>query len=98
MRICRLLIFARLFCRRFSYMSHACNVTRIALPIAIGLLLPVPLLSQSPLRVETTETLQANIRSAVQQNASPEQLGTQWLALANRDQDRFELEKAEDAY
>ena len=41
---------------------------------------------------------QANIQSAVQQNASSEQLGTLWLTLADRYQDRFELEKAEDAY
>jgi tetratricopeptide (TPR) repeat protein len=46
----------------------------------------------------STETLQANIRSAVERNASSEQLGTLWLALANRYEDRFELEKAEDAY
>src|SRR5258708_25762219 len=101
MRICRLSIFARLFCRRFSYVSRVCNVARIALPLAAGLLSPmsaVLLRSQSPLRVESTETLQANIRSAVQQNVSPQQLGTRWLALANRYQDRFELEKPEDAY
>jgi tetratricopeptide (TPR) repeat protein len=101
MRICRLSIFARLFCRRFSYMSRVCNVARIALPLAAGLLSPmsaVLLRSQPPLRVESTETLQANIRSAVERNASSEQLGTHWLALANRYQDRFELEKAEDAY
>jgi tetratricopeptide (TPR) repeat protein len=101
MRICRLLILARLFCRRFSYMSCVCNVACIALLLAVGLLLPmsaVPLLSQAPLRVESAETLQANIRSAVERNASSEQLGTQWLTLANRYQDRFELEKAEDAY
>jgi tetratricopeptide (TPR) repeat protein len=42
--------------------------------------------------------LQANIRSAVERNASSEQLGTLWLTLANRYQDRFELEQAEDAY
>lgn len=54
--------------------------------------------SQPPLRVESTQTLQANIRSAAERNASAEQLGTLWLALANRYQDRFELEKAEDAY
>jgi hypothetical protein len=58
----------------------------------------VPLRSQPPLRVPTTDTLQADIRRAVQQNASSEQLGTLWLTLANRYQDRFELEKAEDAY
>jgi tetratricopeptide (TPR) repeat protein len=99
MRIfCRLSILARLFCRRFSYKSRACNVARIAFPIAIGLLSPMPLRSQPPLRVESIETLQASIRSAVQQNVSSEQLGTLWLTLANRYQDRFELEKAEDAY
>jgi tetratricopeptide (TPR) repeat protein len=45
-----------------------------------------------------TESLRANIRSAAERNASPEQLGKLWLILANRYQDRFELEKAEDAY
>jgi tetratricopeptide (TPR) repeat protein len=54
--------------------------------------------AQPPVRVPTTDMLQANIRRAVQQNASAEQLGTLWLTLANRYQDRFELEKAEDAY
>jgi len=46
----------------------------------------------------TPEAMQANIRTAVERNATPEQLGTLWLTLANRYQDRFELEKAEDAY
>ncbi len=54
--------------------------------------------SQAPVRVESTERLQANIRSAVERNASSEQLGTLWLTLANRYHDRFELEKAVDAY
>jgi tetratricopeptide (TPR) repeat protein len=58
----------------------------------------MPLRSQPALRVESVETLQANLRSAVQKNVSSEQLGTLWLSLANRYQDRFELEKAEDAY
>jgi tetratricopeptide (TPR) repeat protein len=97
--ICRLSILDRLFCRRFSYMSRVSNVARIALLFAMGLLIsPAPLPSQAPLRVETPETLQANIRGAVQQNATSEQLGTLWLTLANRYTDRFELEKAEDAY
>lgn len=97
--VCRLSILARLFCRRFPYTFRVCNVARIALPFAMGLLISAaPLLSQPPLRVESTETLQANIRSAVELNASPEQLGTLWLTLANRYTDRFELEKAEDAY
>jgi tetratricopeptide (TPR) repeat protein len=97
----RLSISARLFCRRFFYRSRVGNLARIALPIVMGLLSPmsaVLLRSQAALGVESTETLQANIRSAVQQNASSEQLGTLWLTLANRYQDRFELEKAEDAY
>ena len=97
----RLSISARPFCRRFLYRSRVGNLARIALPIVLGLLSPmsaVLLRSQAALRVESTETLQANIRSAVQQNASSEQLGTLWLTLANRYQDRFELEKAEDAY
>jgi tetratricopeptide (TPR) repeat protein len=64
----------------------------------MGFLSPILLHSQPPVRVESIETLQANIRSAVQQNASSEQLGKLWLTLANRYQDRFELEKAEDAY
>jgi tetratricopeptide (TPR) repeat protein len=96
--VCQLSILARLFCCRFSSMSRACNTARIALPIAMGLLSPILLHSQPPVRVESIETLQANIRSAVQQNASSEQLGKLWLTLANRYQDRFELEKAEDAY
>jgi tetratricopeptide (TPR) repeat protein len=96
--ICRLSILARLFCRRFSYIARVCNIVRIALPIAMVLLSPMLLRSQPPLRVETPETLQANIRSAVERNATPEQLGTLWLTLANRYTDRFELEKAEDAY
>jgi tetratricopeptide (TPR) repeat protein len=45
-----------------------------------------------------TETLRANIHSAMERKVSPEELGTLWLTLANRYQDRFELEKAEDAY
>jgi tetratricopeptide (TPR) repeat protein len=97
----RLSISARLFCRRFFYRSRVGNLARIALPIVMGLLSPmsaVLLRSQAALRVESTETLQANIRSAIQQNASSEQLGTLWLVLANRYEDRFELEKAEDAY
>ncbi len=98
MRVCRLLIFTPLFCRRFSYVSRVCTVARIALPLAAALLAPMLLSSQPPLRVESTQTLQANIRSAAERNASAEQLGTLWLALANRYQDRFELEKAEDAY
>jgi tetratricopeptide (TPR) repeat protein len=99
--VCQLSILARSFHRRFIDLSRVCNVTPIALPLAVGLLSPmsaVLLRSQPPLRVESTETLKANIRSAVERNASSEQLGTQWLALANRYQDRFELEKAEDAY
>src|SRR5258705_7302496 len=97
--VCQLSILARLFCRRFSYTSRVCNVARIALPFAMGLLISaVPLRSQPLLRVPTTETLQADIRRAVQQNATSEQLGTLWLTLANRYQDHFELEKAEDAY
>jgi tetratricopeptide (TPR) repeat protein len=68
------------------------------LAIAMGLLSSTLLRSQPPLRVESTQTLQANIQSAVQQNASSEQLGTLWLTLADRYQDRFEVEKAEDAY
>jgi tetratricopeptide (TPR) repeat protein len=79
-------------------MSRVCNIARIALPIAIGLLSPILLRSQPPVRVESTETLQANIRGAVERNVSSEQLRTLWLKLANRYQDRFELEKAEDAY
>jgi hypothetical protein len=97
--VCQLSILARLFCRRFSYTSRVCDVARIALPFAMGLLISaVPLRSQPLLRVPTTEARQADIRSAVQQNATSEQLGTLWLTLANRYQDRFELEKAEDAY
>lgn len=99
--VCQLSILARYFHRRFVDLSRVCNVARMALPLALGLLSPmsaVQLHSQPPLRVESTETLQANIRSALERNASPEQLGTQWLTLANRYQDRFELEKAEDAY
>jgi tetratricopeptide (TPR) repeat protein len=46
----------------------------------------------------STETLQANIRSGAERGVSPEESGKLWLALANRYQDRFELEKAEDAY
>jgi tetratricopeptide (TPR) repeat protein len=79
-------------------MSRVGNVARIALPIAMSLLSPILLHSQPPVRVESTETLQANIRSAVERNVSSEQLGTLWLTLANRYHDRFELEKAEDAY
>ncbi len=96
--VCQLSILARLFCRRFSYMSRVCNVAPAALPLAMGLLSSAPLPSQPPLRAETTEALQADIRSAVERNATSEQLGTLWLTLANRYQDRFELEKAEDAY
>jgi hypothetical protein len=97
--VCQLSILARLFCRRFFYTSRVCDVARIALPFAMGLLISaVPLRSQPLLRVPTTEARQADIRSAVQQNATSEQLGTLWLTLANRYQDRFELEKAEDAY
>jgi len=44
------------------------------------------------------ETLRANIRIATERKASPEELGTLWLALGNRYHDRFELEKAEEAY
>ena len=97
--VCQLSILARLFNRRFSYLSRVCHLARIALPFAMGLLIPAtPLPSQTPLRVESTETLQTNIRRAVERNASAEELGTLWLTLANRYQDRFELEKAEDAY
>jgi len=96
--VCQLSILARLFCHRFSYISRVCNLARIALPIAMTCLSPILLHSQPPVRVESTETLQAHIRSAVERNVSSEQLGTLWLALANRYQDRFELEKAEDAY
>lgn len=97
--VCELSISTRLFRRRFSYTSRVCNVVRIALPFAMGLLISVlPLRSQPPVRVMTPEAMQANIRSAVERNATPEQLGTLWLTLANRYQDRFELEKAEDAY
>ena len=97
--VCQLSILARIFCRRFSYTSRVCNVARIALLFAMGLFISAaPLPSQPPLRVESTETLQANIRSAVQQNATSEQRGKLWLTLANRYHDRFELEKAEDAY
>jgi tetratricopeptide (TPR) repeat protein len=97
----RLSILARYFCYRFIFKSRACKVARIALTIAMVLLSPmsaVLLRSQPSLRVETPETLQANIRSAVERNTNPEQLGTLWLTLANRYTDRFELEKAEDAY
>jgi tetratricopeptide (TPR) repeat protein len=97
--VSRLSILTHLFCHRFSYPSRVCKVARIAFPFAMGLLISaVPLRSQPPVRVPTTEALQADIRNAVQQNASPEQLGTLWLTLANRYTDRFELEKAEDAY
>ena len=89
-------------CRhRFIFKSRARHLARITLAIAMGLQSPmsaVLLRSQPPLRVERTETLRANIRSAVERNANSEQLGTLWLALANRYQDRFELERAEDAY
>ena len=95
---CRPSTSARLFCHTLPSKSRACDVARIALLIAFVLSSPTLLRSQSPPRVESTEALQANIRSAVQSNASPEQLGTLWLALANRYQDRFELEKAEDSY
>ena len=97
--VCQRSILARLFGHRFSHISRACNVARIALPFAMGLLFSAaPLPSQPPLQAPTTESLQANIRSAVQQNASSEQLGKLWLTLANRYKVRFELEKAEDAY
>jgi tetratricopeptide (TPR) repeat protein len=79
-------------------MSRVCNVGRIALPIAMCLLSPILFHSQPPVRVESTETLQANIRSAVERNVSSVQQGTLWLTLANRYQDSFELEKAEDAF
>jgi tetratricopeptide (TPR) repeat protein len=46
----------------------------------------------------STETQRANIRSAAERKESPEELGKLWLLLGNRYQDRFELEKAEDAY
>jgi tetratricopeptide (TPR) repeat protein len=97
--LCQPLIMARPFCRRFSSMSRVCNVARTALPLAVGLLVSAaPLPSQPPLRVESPETLQANIRSAVDQNATSDHLGRLWLTLANRYHDRFELEKAEDAF
>jgi len=65
----------------------------------VGLLVSAaPLLSQPPLRVESPETLEANIRSAVEQNATSDHLGRLWLTLANRYHDRFELDKAEDAF
>ena len=97
--VCELSISTRLFRRRFSYTPRVCNVVRIALPFAMGLLISVlPLRSQPPVRVMTPEAMQANIRSAVERNATPEQLGPLWLTLANRYQDRFELEKAENAY
>jgi len=95
---CRFSMLASLIYRSSFCMSRVCNVTRIALLIAMGHLSPMLLRSQTSLRVPTTDALQANIRSAVQQNASPEQLGTLWLTVANRYLDRFELEKAEDAY
>jgi hypothetical protein len=37
--VCQLSILARLFCRRFSHPSRVSNVARIALPIAMGLLI-----------------------------------------------------------
>jgi tetratricopeptide (TPR) repeat protein len=64
----------------------------------VGFLASAPVAQLDLLEVPTTDTLQANIRSAVERNASAEELGTLWLALANRYQDRFELEKAEDSY
>jgi tetratricopeptide (TPR) repeat protein len=96
----RFSISARLFYRRFIYRPGVCNQVRIA-SIALGLLSLMSagvLRSQPPLRVESTDTLKANIRNASERNASSEQLGKLWLLLANRYHDRFELEKAEDAY
>src|ERR1700754_734629 len=53
-------------------------------------------LPQAP--VPSKEALRANIRSAAERKASPEELGKLWLTLANQYREDFELEKAEDAY
>ena len=97
--VCRLSILARLFPPQvFLPVSRLqCSANYVA-NCNGSLVAHAQLRSQPPLRVESTETLQANIQSAVERNASSEQLGTLWLTLANRYQDRFELEKAEDAY
>jgi tetratricopeptide (TPR) repeat protein len=69
-----------------------------ALTIVLAVIaLNTPAFPQAPFPT-STETLQANIRNAVERNANSEQVGTLWLALADRYQDRFELEKAEDTY
>jgi tetratricopeptide (TPR) repeat protein len=52
--------------------------------------------AQAP--VLSTETLRANIQSATERKQSPEEVGKLWLLLANRYRDRFELDRAGDAY
>jgi tetratricopeptide (TPR) repeat protein len=73
------------------------KIMRNALSMVLAVIaLDTAAFTQAP--VPSTETLRANIHSAVERRVSPEELGTLWLTIANRYQDRFELEKAEDAY
>lgn len=70
---------------------------RSALPIVLAVIaFTTAAFTQTPF--PSTETLRANVRIATERKVSPEELGTLWLTLANRYQDRFELEKAADAY
>jgi tetratricopeptide (TPR) repeat protein len=70
---------------------------RGTLPIVLAVIVfTTAAFTQTPF--PSTETLRANIRIATERKVSPEELGTLWLTLGNRYQDRFEREKAEDAY
>jgi tetratricopeptide (TPR) repeat protein len=74
---------------------------RIALSIGLVFLLATRVglsQEQNSLELERVEALQAKIRSAVDQHANPEQVGTLWLSLAKRFLGYLELEKAEDAF
>lgn len=69
-----------------------------ALPLVLAVIAFNPAAFPQALPPSSTETLRANIRTATERNAAPEQAGKLWLILASRYHDRFELEKAEDAY
>jgi hypothetical protein len=96
--------FARLCqnARLISLCRHVCGLALLvrALAIACALVTCTANTQAQPSLASTsrTETLRSLIKSAANQHATAEQLGTLWLQLANEYRRQFELPQAEDAF
>jgi tetratricopeptide (TPR) repeat protein len=84
------------------YRHRVCGLLLLVRALAIACVLVTCTASTqaqpSPASASRTEALRGLIKSAANQRATAEQLGTLWLQLANEYRSQFELPQAEDAF